>query len=133
MQCPYKMLPVLCCHDYKKASAGILLLVCTVEERGQPPILGARELEGGLEPPQSSAPPGIKAQKIGHHPVTFERADLVRAHQAHVPEDAVPWRCTALWRCRHCTLGVLLRGDEGRKGVAAGHCATLTSEHKLHF
>lgn len=102
------------------------MLVCTVEDRGQPPMSGARELEGGLKPPQSSTPHGIKAQKIGHHPVVFERADLVCTHQAHVPEDAVPWRYTTLWKCRHCTSGVLLQDDVGRKGVATGHCTTLT-------
>lgn len=30
---------------------------------------------------------GVKAQKIGHHPIDFERVDLT-CTRAHVPEDA---------------------------------------------
>lgn len=105
MRCPYKILTVLRCHDYKKC--GYLLLLCTVKDRGQPPKLVDREPEGGLKPSQFSTLHGIEAQKTGHHPTAFERAAFVCAHQAHVPEDAVPWRCTTLWKCRHCTSGVL--------------------------
>lgn len=90
----------------EKGQCGYLLLACTVEDRGHPPTLGARELEGGLKPPQFSALQGIKAQKIGHRPIAFERADLVRTHQTRVPEDLVPWRCTILCKCRRCTSGV---------------------------
>lgn len=61
-----------------------------VEDRSEPPTLGAEEPEGGLKPPQSSTLHGIKTQKICSHPIAFERADLVCTPQACVPEDAVP-------------------------------------------